>query len=56
MKNTPYKPGTRVETPEGHGVITSESPVGEYTIHIDGNGWVYYYDDDLNLEQEEESE
>ena len=56
MNKSPYQIGTRVETPEGHGVIISESPVGEFAIKLDKGGMVYFYPDDLNLEQEEESE
>lgn len=49
--SNPYKIGTRVETPEGIGVIIAESPVGEFMIRLDGAGLCYYYEDDLNLEQ-----
>ena len=49
-----YGIGTRVVTPEGTGVITGESKIGEYSIRIDGGGMCYYFEDDLNLEQEEE--
>jgi len=49
-----YGIGARVLTPEGTGEITAESKIGEYSIRIDGGGMCYYFEDDLNLEQEGE--
>ena len=48
-----YGIGIRVVTPGGTGEITAESEIGEYSVRIDGGGMCYYFEEDLNLEQEE---
>lgn len=50
-----------METPDGNGVIVWESKIGEFGIRLDHpksgrekGGMVYYFEEDLNLEQREE--